>query len=146
MRELLSCFSSLSGKLIPKMSPVVSGEILGVFVNTLTADVKYPLQDCENLQLPIQMQLFGKRKKFSEFFVPFLESTSNFKHFEKKDDCHKMSFRCYRQWKSSLDHSSRSVVTEHALTVNMWKHPKYLPNFHESAFIMFFIILIEFHL
>ena len=84
MRELLSCFSSLSGKLIPKMSPVVSGEILGVFVNTLTADVKYPLQDCENLQLPIQMQLFGKRKKFSQFFVPFLESTSNFKHFEKR--------------------------------------------------------------
>ena len=84
MRELLSCFSSLSGKLIPKMSPVVSGEILGVFVNTLTADVKYPLQDCENLQLPIQMQLFGKRKKFSQFFVPFLESTSIFKHFEKR--------------------------------------------------------------
>ena len=84
MRELLSCFSSLSGKLIPKMSPVVSGEILGVFVNTLTADVKYPLQDCENLQLPIQMQLFGKGKKFSQFSVPFLESTSNFKHFEKR--------------------------------------------------------------
>ena len=69
------------------MSPLVLGEILGVFVNTLTADGKYPVQGCENLQLPIQMQLSEKRKTFSEFFVPFLESTPNFKRFERKDDC-----------------------------------------------------------
>ena len=70
------------------MSPLVLGEILGVFVNTLTADGKYPVQGCENLQLPIQMQLSEKQKTFSKFFVPFLESSSNFKHFEKKVDCH----------------------------------------------------------
>ena len=70
------------------MSPLMLGEILGVFVNTLTTDGKYPVQGCENLQLPIQMQLSEKRKTFSEFFVPFLESTSNFKHFERKDDRH----------------------------------------------------------
>ena len=70
------------------MSPAVSDEILVVFVYTLTSDGKYPVQGCENLQLPIQMQLSEKRKTFSEFFVPFLESTSNFKHFEKKDDRH----------------------------------------------------------
>ena len=57
------------------MSPLVISEILEVFVNTLTADDKYPVQDCENLQLLIQMQLSEKRKTFSEFFVPFLEST-----------------------------------------------------------------------
>ena len=68
------------------MSPLVTDEILGVFVNTLTADGKYPVQGCENLQLPIQMQLSDKQNNFSQFFVPFLESTSNFKHFEKKDD------------------------------------------------------------
>ena len=65
------------------MSPLVLGEILGVFVNTLTADGKYPVQGCENLQLPIQMQLSEKRKTVYEFFVLYLESTSNFKHFEK---------------------------------------------------------------
>ena len=81
-------FLSLSWKLIWKMSPLVLGEILGVFVNTFTAHEKYRVQDCENLQLPIQMILSEKRKTFSEFFVPFPESTSNFKHFEKKDDCH----------------------------------------------------------
>ena len=60
------------------MSLLVLHEILGVFVNKSTADVKYPFQDCGNLQLPIQMQLSEKRKTFSEFFVPFPESTSNF--------------------------------------------------------------------
>ena len=34
------------------------------------------------------MQISEKRKSFSEFFVRFQESTSNFKHFEKKDDGH----------------------------------------------------------
>ena len=32
-------------------------EILGVFVNTWTADYKYKVPHSENLQLPIQMQL-----------------------------------------------------------------------------------------
>ena len=74
--------------LIWKMSPLVLGEILGVFVNTLTDDGVYPVQGFENLQRAIQRQLSEKQKTFSELFVPFLNSTSNFKHFEKKDDRH----------------------------------------------------------
>ena len=66
------------------MRPLVLGEILGVLVSTLTADPKYPVQDCTNLQVPIQMQLSEKRKTFSGLFVPFLEATSNSKSFEKK--------------------------------------------------------------
>ena len=81
-------FSSFYVKLIWKISPIVLGEILRVLVNTLIAADKYPVQDSENLQLPIQMQLSEKRKAFSQFFVPFLESISNFKHFFKKDHCH----------------------------------------------------------
>ena len=42
-----------------------------------------------------------------------------------------------------LDHSVKSAVSEHALTVNVWKHGNYLQNLHENAFIMFFIILGE---
>ena len=59
-----------------------------MFRNTLTANDKYPVRDCVNLLSPIQMQLSLKPTIFSHFFVPFLESTSNFKHFEKKDDRH----------------------------------------------------------
>ena len=70
------------------MSPLVLGEMLGMFLNTLTDDGMYPVQGCENLQLPIQMQLSDKQNNFSQFFVPFVESSSNFEHFEKKIDCH----------------------------------------------------------
>ena len=47
------------------MSPLVLGEILGVFVDTLPADDKYPVEYYENLRLPIQMQLSEKGKTFS---------------------------------------------------------------------------------
>ena len=80
-------FSSFPLKLILKMSPLLLGEILSVSVNKLTADAKYPIQDCENLLLPIQIQLSEKPKAFPKLFVPFLESTSNFKHFGEEDDC-----------------------------------------------------------
>ena len=70
------------------MSPMVFPDILGVFVNTLTADGMYPVQDCENLQLPSQIHISAKPKAFSQLFVQFLESTSNVKHFQKDDDCH----------------------------------------------------------
>ena len=77
-----------ASKLIPKMSPLVLGDILGVFLNTLNAEDKYPAQDCENLPLQIQIKLSEKRKCFSEIFIPFIESTSNLKHSERKDDLH----------------------------------------------------------
>ena len=67
--------------------PLRLGEALVVFVNRLTPNAKYPVQDCENMLLPIQMQLPEKRKTFCYFFIPFLESKSNLKHFEKEDDC-----------------------------------------------------------
>ena len=59
-----------------------------VFVNTLTADGKYPVHYRQNLRLRIQMELCKKRKTFSQFFVRRLEPTSNFKHFGEKDDGH----------------------------------------------------------
>ena len=71
------------------MSPLVLGETLGVFVNTLTSDGMYPVQYCQNLQLSIQMQLSEIQKKNFWFFFTLLEFTSNVKHFERKDDPHR---------------------------------------------------------
>ena len=88
VRALLLCFLAFSGKLIYKMSPLVLGEILEGFVNTLTFDGKYLVQNFENLKLPIQMPVCEKRIPFSEVFPPFLDSISNFEHFERKDDRH----------------------------------------------------------
>ena len=77
-------FWSFWEKLIWKISPLVLPEILGVFLTTLTAEGKYSIEDWEKLPLLIQMELSEKRKAFPEFAVQFVESTSNFKYFEKK--------------------------------------------------------------
>ena len=49
LEHFYTVFFSFSGKSIWKMSPLVLREILAVFVNTLTTDGKYPVQDWENL-------------------------------------------------------------------------------------------------
>ena len=54
-----------------------------------------------------------------------------------------MYFWNYRPSKSWLDHSLNSAVSEHELTLDMWKRSKYLQKLHQSTFIMFFIILRE---
>ena len=70
------------------MSPILLPEILLVFLHTLTAKAKHAVKDWENLPLPIPMHLSETRKTFSEFFVIFLQPTSNFNHFEIKDNRH----------------------------------------------------------
>ena len=37
------------------------------------------------------MQISGKLKTFSEFFIAFLKSTLNLEYFEKKDQSHSLS-------------------------------------------------------
>ena len=80
---------SLVRKLCSKKSLLLTSQILGLLVNTLAADEKYPVLSRDNLTIPIQMQLSQKQKTFSQFFAAFLKSTLNFKHFESKDDPHR---------------------------------------------------------
>ena len=49
----------------------------------MTADDKYSLCNSENLQQLTKMQLSKRVKVFFEYIAQFLESISNFKHFEK---------------------------------------------------------------
>ena len=63
------------------MFPLVVREFLVEFFHTLTADGMYLVQDSEILPLPMQIHISEKRKTISQVFVPFMESTSNFKHF-----------------------------------------------------------------
>ena len=79
-------FWSLLTKITSKTSPFWKFEIIEVFVNKLTADGKYPVGDCENLQFLNHIKLAYKRKTFSQSFVPFMGFPSIFKHFGKKDD------------------------------------------------------------
>ena len=59
-------------------------KILRLFVNTLTADGKYPLLNRSNLTQPIQVLLSRKQKTFSRFFSTFLKAILNFSDFQKK--------------------------------------------------------------
>ena len=64
MRALLSSFFIiLNAVSLENVSPSVRLNL----VNRLTTDGKYPVQDCETLLLPIQMQLTEKRQIFSSF-------------------------------------------------------------------------------
>ena len=74
------------GKLIWKRSPIVIPEMLGVFANTFTADDKYSDQDFDYFATLNSNTILPKTKIFLKLFVQFLESTSNFKQFEKKDN------------------------------------------------------------
>ena len=58
--------------------------IIALFVNTFTADDEYSCQNRENLRQQIQIQLSQKSKTFFEFFIAFLNFTSNPEYFEKK--------------------------------------------------------------
>ena len=55
------------------MSLLGRSEILGLFVNTLTADDRYCRQTRESFPQPIQIKLYRKIKTFCVFLIPFLK-------------------------------------------------------------------------
>ena len=77
---------SLPSQFSWKTSLLLTCQILGLLVNTLPADEKYPLLKRDNLTIPIPVQLPWKQKTFSQFFAAFSKSIWNFEHFEKKYD------------------------------------------------------------
>ena len=58
--------------------------MLGFLGNILTANEKNAVRENENFFIPFQMQLSWKPRIFSDFFVPFLETTLNFQNYKKK--------------------------------------------------------------
>ena len=70
---------------------LIRSELLGEFVDTLTADYKYSRQNWENLWQQVPMQTSLKLKTCSTFFIAFLKSTLNLEYFEKKDQSQSLS-------------------------------------------------------
>ena len=64
---------------------LITSELLGQFVNTLTADYKYSRRNRESLSQQDPMQTSLKLKSCSQLFIVFLKSTLNLQYFEKKD-------------------------------------------------------------
>ena len=88
-RHLYHIHQSLPSQFSWKKAFLLTCQILGLLVNTLAADEKYPVLNRDNLTIPIEMQLSQKQKTFSEFLAAFLKSWLNFEYFEKKDDPHR---------------------------------------------------------
>ena len=63
-------------------------KFLRLLVKRLTDDEKYSLLYRDNLTQPIEILLSQKPKNFSQFFSALSKPTSNFEHFQKKDDRH----------------------------------------------------------
>ena len=85
-QHLYQIHCSVTRKLCSKKSLVLTCQILGLRVNTLATDEKYPVLNRENLRARIQMQVSEKLKAFFQSFAAFLKSRLNFEYYEKKDD------------------------------------------------------------
>ena len=84
-------------------------KILGLLINTLAADEKYPVLNTNNLTIPIQMPITQKQKTFCRFLAKFLKSFLNFKHIQKKLTL--IAFVFWKLWtpKTKLDNCLKSV-------------------------------------
>ena len=62
----------------------MTGKILGLFLNTLTAGDKYSLLNRGILTQHIQTRVISKSKNVFQLFCKFFKYTLNFEHFQKK--------------------------------------------------------------
>ena len=65
-------------------SALVRSKILGLFVNTLTAEYTYSRRNMQTFTQQVQTPLSLKQKTFSGFFIAFLKSTWNGETFSEK--------------------------------------------------------------
>ena len=78
-------------KLSWKKSALVRSKILGLFVNSLTAEYTYSRRNMRTFTQHIQTPLSLKQKTFSWFFNAFLKSTWNGEHFQEKEKSSSLS-------------------------------------------------------
>ena len=74
-----------------KKSALVRSKILGLFVNTLTAEYMYSGRNIQTFTQQVQTPLSLKQKSFSGFSIAFLKSTSNGEYFQKKGESSSLS-------------------------------------------------------
>ena len=99
-----------------KKCALVRSKILGLFINTLTAEYTYSGRNMKILTQQVQTPLSLKQKTFSGFFIAFLKSTCNGEHFQKKRESSSLSISelidskrggYFSAWKALLQNSFR---------------------------------------
>ena len=128
---------SLPSQLSWKKSLFLQCQILGLLVNTLASDEKNPVFNRDNLTIPIQMQLSQKHKSFCEFFTEFFKYTSNFEHFDKKDDPYRFCISGITDSENVIIQCRKTLVSEDPSRRNMVNVATHCRNIHHSTFIIF---------
>ena len=82
------------------------------------------------------MQLSGKGKYFTHFFVPFVDLHQYLNISKKRRYLQTMYFRSLRLPNMLLDKYLKSPVSEHHSAVNMLRVYKYLRNLHRITFVL----------
>ena len=124
-KHLYHIHRSLPIKLSWEKFLFVTCRILGLLVNTLAADEKYPVLNRDNITTPIQMQLSQKDETFCQFFIAFLKYRSNFEHFDKQDDPDRFCNFEIRDSENVLRNMSKGPISENPSTSNMVNVPKH---------------------
>ena len=79
-------FSSLWGEMTWKICPWLKFEIIGLFVNTWTADYNYPVPVCENFTVSYSNPVILKKKNIFWVFYSIYGISINFWTFSKKKE------------------------------------------------------------
>ena len=116
---------SLTRDLCSKKCLLLKCQILGLLVNTLATDEKYPVLNRDNLTIPIQMQLSEKQKCFSQFFAAFFKFTLNFQHLEKKMTFIDFVFPKLRTLEALLHKCLKNLVSEDGPSSKMTNVPRH---------------------
>ena len=80
---------------------LVRSEVLGQFVNTITAVYKYFRWNLENLRKQVQTLISLKPKIISGFLFALLKSALNLEYFQEKDRSHSLSITEINNCKTS---------------------------------------------
>ena len=110
----------------------------------MTANEKYLVREYENFLTQLQMQLSWKLRIFSDFLVPFLETTWNYEHLQKKMIFIPALFRKLQTVKDlvrplSKKHrfrtpfDSQHVKGSQTLVKSSWEHFHYIVHHSERA-------------
>ena len=123
---------------LEKVSPSVRWNLRGVCSHV---DCRWQIS-CSRLwefATPNSNAIIWKTKNFFSIFCFISGIYIKFETFwNKRWWSWLMSFGNYGLWKAWLERSLKSPVSEHALTVKMWKRRKCMENVHMSTFIIFF--------
>ena len=108
-----------------KNSLLLTCQILGLLVNSFSADEEYPILNRDKLTIPIQLQLSEKEKTFSQFLAAFLKSRLIFQDLKKKLTLLAFALLNVRTAKTWLDKYLKSPLSDDLSTSSMVNVPNY---------------------